>query len=52
MKKIITKNLAISEELYERVMEYSFKNKIYKFTAATIQLLDLALKAEDKKEDK
>jgi len=45
MKKndTVIRNVAMTNELYERIMEYSFKNKLYRFSTASIQLLNLAL---------
>jgi hypothetical protein len=39
----VKKSLDVPEDLFERVMGYSYSQKIYKFGPTVIELLDIAL---------
>jgi hypothetical protein len=44
-KKIAKKTVDIPSDLFEKIMTYSHENKIYKFSPAVIQLIEIALKS-------
>lgn len=44
-KKITKKTIDIPNELFEKIMQYSHEQKIYKFSPAVIQLLEKALES-------
>lgn len=50
-KKVEKKTIDIPSELFEKIMQYSHKNKIYKFSPAVIELLEVALATLSKEEE-
>jgi hypothetical protein len=44
--KLIKKTLDIPEELFEQIMDYAHKEKLYKFTPAVIALLKKGLETK------
>jgi hypothetical protein len=39
----VKKSLDVQEDLFEAVMQYAYKRKIYKFGPSVIELLEIAL---------
>lgn len=45
-KKLLKKTLDVPEDIFELIMDYAHKEKLYKFTPAVIALLKKGLEVE------
>lgn len=45
-KKLIKKTLDVPEDIFELIMDFAHKEKLYKFTPAVLQLIKKGLEVE------
>ncbi len=45
-KKLIKKTLDVPEDIFEQIMDFAHKEKLYKFTPAVLQLIKKGLEVE------